>query len=179
MGTRMMNSTTTIHTPSRNFTITKMSTTLSESTRREAVDDELVLPAPFAQAQVVLDHAGTGHREAGEDADRVDADEDVHLGVGPDEQRLGGDGEDDDPVGEHEPVATAGELAGQEGVLGDEAREVREAVEARVAARPEDEHRGALHEVEAELAEPGRAEDVLRLLGEHRRACRTRRARRG
>ena len=75
-----------------------------------------------------------------------------NLGVGPDEEGLGGDGEDDDPVREHEPVAAPGELAGEEGVLGDEAGEVREPVEARVAACPEDQHRRGLHEEEAEPA---------------------------
>ena len=138
----------------------------------EAVDDELVPPSLLAQAEVVLGHAEASHREAGEHADGVHADEDVQLGIGSDEERLGGDGEDDDPVREHEPVAAAGELAGQEGVLGDEAREVREAVEARVAAGPEDEHRRRLHEVEAEPAVPGRAEDVLSPPGRAPSGCR-------
>ena len=99
-------------------------------------------------------------------------DEDVQSGLGPDEQQFHrDDGEDDDPVREHEPVPAAGELARQERVLGHEAREVGKSVEARVAPRLEDQHRRALDEVVAELPDEGRSEDVPRLLGEHRRAA--------
>ena len=75
----------------------------------EAVDGELVPPPLLPRADVVLGHAEARKGEAGEDADRVHADEDVHLRPGHDEKRLGGDGEDDDPVREDEPVAAARE----------------------------------------------------------------------
>ena len=139
--------------------------------RGETVYGELVLPALLAHADVMLGHASARHGEAGEDADRVDADQDAHLGVGPDEERLGADGEDDDPVREDQPVAAPRESAREEGVFGHEAGKVREPVEARVGAGVEDQHRRAVEEVEAELSEPGGAEYVLRFLGEHRRAA--------
>ncbi len=119
----------------------------------------------------MLGHAKASHREAGEHAHGVHADQDVQLSPGHDQERLGGDGEDDDPVREHEPVAPAREAVGEERVLRDEAGEVREPVEARVAAGPQDQHRGGLHEKEPETPVPARAEDVLRFLGEHSRAA--------
>ena len=57
------------------------------------------------------------------------------------------------PVGEGQAVAPPGQLAGQEGVLGHEAGQEGEAVEAGVAAGVEDEQGGQLDHVEEELAE--------------------------
>ena len=53
-------------------------------------------------------------------------------------------GQHEDPVGEHQPVAPDGELAGQEGVLGHEADQEGEAGEAGVGGQDEDQGRGRL-----------------------------------
>ncbi len=121
---------------------------------------------PLALVEVVLDHARAGHGEAGEDTDRVEGDQCRDLGVGGEQQRDRHDGEHDDPVGEGEAVAAPGELLRQVLVLGDEAGEEGEAVEAGVPACVEDEHGRELDHVEEGPADPAAAEDVLDLLGD-------------
>jgi hypothetical protein len=70
----------------------------------------------------------------------------VHVRAGHEQQQRGQHGQHDDPVGEHQPVAALGEPAGQERVLGHEAGQEREPVEARVAAGVEDQRGRGLHE---------------------------------
>ena len=69
-------------------------------------------------------------------------------------------------------MAPAGQLSGQVGVLGHEAGQEGEAVEAGVAPGVEDEHGGELDDVEEELADRPGAQDVADLLGDHGRRTR-------
>ena len=112
---------------------------------------------------------GAGHGEAGEDPDGVHRDERGDLGVGGEQEGDRGAGEEEDAVGEHEPVAPDGELAGQEGVLGDEADEEGEAGEARVGGQDQDEGRRGLQRVEEDRARRAGAVDELADLGDDRR----------
>ena len=91
--------------------------------RAGAVDEQAPAPALFLVCGVMLGHAGLRQRERREHADRVERDEPVDLGVGRDQHHDAGDGQEDDAVREHEPVAALGELAGHEVVAGVERRE--------------------------------------------------------
>jgi hypothetical protein len=133
------------------------------------VDDELGPPALLAARVVVLGHAEAGHRERGENADGVQRHQAVDVRVLDDQQRDRGDRQQDDRVGENQPVPALEQPAGQERVARDVAGQEREAVEARVAAGVEDEHGGQLHQVEQRLPGERVAEDHLGFLGEHRR----------
>ena len=93
---------------------------------------------------MVGDHAGAGHGEAGEDADAVHRDERRHLGPGRQQQGDGRAGQQQDPVGEDEPVAAHRQLAGKERVLGHEADQEGEPGEARVGGENEDQGGGGL-----------------------------------
>jgi len=84
-------------------------------------------------------HPELGGGEGDEHPDDVELDEPRHLGVERDDQRHGADREEDDPVGEHEPVAPGVELARQELVPGEDRTEHREAVERRVGRQDQDE----------------------------------------
>ena len=77
-------------------------------------------------------------------------------------------GEQEDAVGEHQPVAPDGELAGQERVLGHEADQEGEAGEAGVGGQDEDQRRGRLQRVEEDLAAGARPVDELADLGQDR-----------
>ena len=134
---------------------------------REAVDGHASAPVLAPAVEVVLDHAGAGHGEAGEHPDGVEGDQAGHLCPGGQDQRQGHHGEHDDPVGEGQAVATSGELFGEVGVLGHEAGQEGEAVEAGVSAGVEDEHGGELDHVEEELADRAGTQDVADLLGDH------------
>jgi hypothetical protein len=135
----------------------------------DPVDDEPVLPVWLAMGEVVLGHAGLREREAGEHADRVERDQPVDLGVRHQEHRDGGNGEEDDPVREHESVAALGELARHEVVLGVEAREPRKVGEARVGREHEDQHRARLQAVEQDVAELTASVHEASDLADHRR----------
>ena len=85
------------------------------------------------------DHPGLAQRERHEDPDDVELDELGDLGVVDDDQEDRGPGEDEDAVGEGEPVAAGVQLARQEAVLGEDRAEHREAVEGGVGGEDEDE----------------------------------------
>ena len=76
-----------------------------------------------------------GHSEAGEDADRIDRDEGVDLAPVAIMQRNRDAGQQDDPVGERQAMATADQRRGRKASLGHEAGQERKAVEARVRPR--------------------------------------------
>lgn len=143
----------------------------------KAVDHLAVLPARLAQRAVVLHHAGPRDREPGEHTDRVERDEAREIGAGADDEGDAHDGKDDDAVGERQPVAAPGHPAGQERIPGDKAREVGEAVEARVAPGEKDQHRRDDDEVLEGEPDAVRPERPRRHLREDRR--RARRVRRG
>ena len=132
----------------------------------EAVHDDAALPVPDPRRQVVLHHAGPGHEEAREHADGVEGDQIVDLRLVDEHEGEGDAGQHQNPVGEGQAMATPGQLARQESVPRHEAGQVREAVEAGVAARVEDQHGGQLHDVEGEVPGGAGAEDRLDLLGD-------------
>ena len=100
-----------------------------------------------------------GHGEAGEHADGVEGDQAVDLApVKTSRGAMATTASTRMPLENDQAVAAPGQLAGQEGVLGHEAGEEREAVEAGVAAGVEDEDRGQLDHVEEDVADPGGAE---------------------
>ena len=133
------------------------------------VDREPAPPARLPGPAVVAGHAEPGHGEAGEHADGVERDEGVDGRARHQHQRQRQRGEQDDPVGEHQPVAAPGQPPGQEGVLGDEAGQEREAGEAGVAAGEQDGGGRGLEEVEHDLPGQGVPEHRPGFLGQHGR----------
>ena len=108
-----------------------------------------------------------------EHADGVERDELVDLGVGHEQQHDGGDGQRDDAVGEHQPVAALGELAGHEVVAGVEAGQAGEVGEAGVGGQHEDERRARSGSCRtARAADAAVAEHRLADLGDDRRRAR-------
>ena len=74
----------------------------------------------------MANHPGLAEREREEDAEDVELDQARYLGVERDDQQAGDQGEQDDPVGEHQPVAAVGELMRQVVVAPEQRREHRE-----------------------------------------------------
>ena len=103
-----------------------------------------------------------------EHADGVERDQPGDGGVGDHHEDGGAAGEGDDPVGEHQPVAALGELAGEEAVAGLEAGQAGEVGEAGVGGQHQDEHGGGLEREAEDLADRAGAVDRLADLGEHR-----------
>ncbi|MEP6648753.1 MAG: hypothetical protein ABJA74_02415 [Lapillicoccus sp.] len=64
------------------------------------VDDDLDPPPTLAMSREVPRHAEPGQGEPGEDADRVEGDQLVHAGAGPQDEDERDDGQHDDAVGE-------------------------------------------------------------------------------
>ena len=120
---------------------------------------------------MMLEHAEPGKRESGEHPDRVQADERIELRLEHDDEQDGDRSEDEDAIGEREPVTALGQLTREERIPGHEAGEIRKTVEARVAAGEEDHHRRGLHHIEERGSDPRVAEDVLHLLGHDGRAA--------
>ena len=98
------------------------------------------------------DHAELGEGEAGEHADDVELDEPVEVGVEADDQRDRGRGEQQDAVGEHQPVAAVVQLPGQVAVAGQDRGQPGEAVERGVGGEDEDRRGGGLEQVEQHRA---------------------------
>ena len=94
-----------------------------------------------------------------------------NLGVGREQEHDGRAGKEQDPVGEDQPMATDGELPGQERVLGDEADEEGEPREAGVRRQNQDQRRRSLQRIEEGSASGARAVDELADLGDDRRGA--------
>ena len=171
--------TTTTHAPSVNLTVAKMSTMTAVRKAEKPFTSTLRRQCVAPGVEVVLDHARPGHGEAGEHPDGVQRHQAGHLGLGGQDQGQGHHGEHDDPVGEGQPVAPAAQLFGQVGVLGHEAGQEGEPVEAGVAPGVEDHHRGELDEVEEHAADGAGARGRSAPPGTPPSACPPRRARRG
>ena len=133
------------------------------------VDDLPAAPAWGLVLALVLRHAEAGHRERGEHADRVQRDQAVDVRVLDDDQRHGHDCQQDDRVGEHQPVAALEQPPGQERVAGHVAGQEREAVEAGVGAGVQDQHGGELEQIEEGLSDEPAPEHDLGLLRQHGR----------
>ena len=128
------------------------------------------MPAP------VPDHARLAQRERDEHADGVERDQPRDLGLEADHEHDRERGEDDDAVGEGQPVAAGVQLAGQVAVLREDRAEHREAVERGVRGQHQDQRR---HDDDEEEPGPERREHGLRELGDHGLLDVARRARRG
>src|SRR6202000_1248718 len=85
------------------------------------VDDQLAAPPPLLAAPMVFRHPEPGHREPGEHADGVERHQAVDVGADRDDQRQRYHGQQDDAVGEHQPVPALHQPARQERVLSHEA----------------------------------------------------------
>ena len=123
--------------------------------------DPLVVQAPGP----VSDHAELAEREGDEHAHDVELDEERHLGVERHDQHDCRDREDDDPVGERQPVPAGGELSGQILVASEDRGQHREPVERRVGGECQDQRGDDDDGVEGER-QP--LEDRSRQLGDHR-----------
>ena len=123
------------------------------------------VPLEPQQSVPVTDHADLACRERHEDADDVELDEATDLGVEGEDEDDRGQRQDDDAVGEGEPVATILELAREVAVLGQDRGEHREAVERGVGREHEDDagHRDRDVEGQREVVE-----DRLRELADDR-----------
>ena len=110
------------------------------------VDGEADLPVGLAEAPVVDDHSRLGEREPGEHADGVQRDEVGDVTAEHDDQCSGQGGEHEDPVGEDEPIAAVGELAGEEAVAGDDPGQAWKVGVGGVGRENQDGERGELEE---------------------------------
>ena len=103
---------------------------------------------------------GLADGEVDEHADRVQRDQQVGLAAEDDDQRRGHDAEHEDPVGERQPVAAQGELAGHVAVPGEDRQQAREGVEARVRGQEQQQRRERLEEVEQDAVAVDRPGDL-------------------
>ena len=109
------------------------------------------------QSVPVSDHAELAQGEGHEDADDVELDELGDLGVVEDDQAGSRGRQDDDAVGEGEPVAAGVQLTRQVTVLGENRAEDRKAVEGGVRREEEDQagHDGDQDDAGRETVEDG------------------------
>ena len=114
----------------------------------EAVDARPPPPAGLADAPPVADHAHLAEREAHEHADRIERDEQGRHAAEDDQEQAGDAGQHDDPPVVGEPVAPEPELARHVAVVGQDRREAREGVEARVRREEQDQRGRDLEHVE-------------------------------
>ena len=156
--------------PPPNLKVPMTTVTTAVVTAPEAVDEQADLPPLLLVVDVLLGHAGLGEGERGEHADGVERDQLGDVGLEDDHGDGGDDGQGDDAVGEHQPVAALGELLGQEPVVGGEAGQPGEVGEAGVGRQHQDEHGGAQGEHVEDVAERRRAVDGLGDLGDDRLA---------
>ena len=85
------------------------------------------------------DHADLTQRERHEHPDDVQLDQRRHLGTERDDERDRGEREEQDAVGERQPVTTRVQLARQETVLRENGSQHREPVERGVGGQHQDE----------------------------------------
>src|SRR6266511_993362 len=138
--------------PCVNFVMAMITSTIRQR-RADAVDGEADTPVRLTVREVVLGHTRLRQREAREDPDRVERDQPVDLRVGDEQDEDRGDGQEDDPVREHQAMPAIGEMTRHEVVFRVEARETGKVGEARVRREHEDQHRSRLEPVEEHVTE--------------------------
>ena len=112
--------TITSQAPSPNFDQMTTSATIPVVTAPTAFTAAAPGPACVSSAQPVTDHSGLGERERREDADDVEVDQRVDVGVvSPDQRDTRIAVRHQDSVREHQPVAEVRELAREEAVTRD------------------------------------------------------------
>ena len=95
---------------------------------------------------MVDDHAGLAQREGREHAHCVQRDQGVGETAEGDDEYGGRPGEEDDAIGEHQPVAPVGELPRQIAVAGDDRRQPRKVRIGRVGGEGQDGRRRELQD---------------------------------
>ncbi len=91
-----------------------MPTTATESDTCETIDHGPDLPSPAPLRQVMLEHAESGKGESGENPDCVEADERIELRLEDDDEQDGHRSQDEDAIGECQPVSAFCQLPGKE-----------------------------------------------------------------
>ena len=118
----------------------------------DPVDDQTSPPVGFLEAQVVAGHPRLGEGERREDPDGIEGNESFDFRPREQQQDDGEAGEEEDPVGEHQPVAPGGQPPWHEVVAGVKGRQPGEVGEACVGRQDED-HRSPLERIEERLAD--------------------------
>ena len=96
------------------------------------VDRQRLSPAAPFPIQPMMDHAGLRQCEGKKDPDGVQRDQGMGVALKDHEEQRGKRSQDDNTVGECEPVALGAHLAGKEAVLRQQRRQPRKPVVARV-----------------------------------------------
>jgi hypothetical protein len=130
----------TIQAPAANFVQITTRVTTNVARGPDTVDQRPPTPARISSPEPVAHHPGLGEREGGEHTDHVEMDESLHVGVVDPDQGGRDCGQDDDAVGEDEPVAEVGELPREEPVAGEQRGEPREALVRGVRRQDQDGH---------------------------------------
>ncbi len=170
--------TTGTQAPMVNFDTTTTTSTMPVATAPTLLMTAPLLPARLPLPAVVPDHAGLRQREAGEHAHGVERDEGGGHAAEGDEQAAGRQRQEQDAVGEHQPVAPVEQLPGEEPVPGDDRAHRRERVVGGVGGQDEDGGGGRLEDdVQHPVPEDGPAQDRqdrlvlveggLQVLGQH------------
>ena len=127
-----------IQAPLVNFDTTTTSSTMNVAIEPTRLMTERPLPAGLSVRALEPEHAELRQGEAREHADRVERDQRRSVAVERDDQKARERGEEDDPVREHEAIASVGHLPGQEAVSGDDRRQPREVGECGVGGEDQD-----------------------------------------
>ncbi len=119
----------------------------------QAIDGHLPGPARPAEPVPVAHHARLRQGEGQKNTQRIERDEPVGQAAKEDDQHRGQNGQGDDAVGKDQPVAQAGELAGQVPVAGEDGRQPWKVGKRGVGRQDQDEGRGHLQgQVEGAIA---------------------------
>ena len=119
--------------------------------------------------QIVFGHAIAGHRESGEHAHREHRHQRVDPASRGDQKRHRERGQQDDGIGEHQPMTALHQWAWQETVLGNEVSQRRKTVEAGIGTVVQNRRTRRLQQKVQDVADHSVAEDRPADLGEHRR----------
>ena len=136
---------------------------------RRQVDHQLVAPAGPTMGQMVFGHPVAGHRECGEHAHREHRHQRVDPASGGDQERHREHGQQNNGVGEHQPMTALHQWPWQEAVLGDKVSQRRKTVEAGIGTVVQNRCAGGLQQEVHDVADQPATENRAADLGEHRR----------
>ena len=134
---------------------------------RRQVDHQLVAPAGPTMGQLVFGHAVAGHRERGEHAHREHRHQRVDRASRGDQKRHRERGQQDDGIGEHQPMTALHQRPWQEAVLGNKVSQRRKTVEAGIGTVVQD---GRARRLQQEVTRRCRSVRGRRPPGRSRRA---------
>ncbi|OIQ76621.1 hypothetical protein GALL_416940 [mine drainage metagenome] len=109
------------------------------------VDGHLDTPATLFAHVSTLRHSKASHREAHEHADCVEGNELVYMGSDDEQQGNCQRSENDNAIGESEPVAALHQLSRQESIFCNETGQEGETTEGGIGPRVKDKHGRELH----------------------------------